>query len=64
MSAPLNQLDASILAKKLATREITSEQLVRDCLDRINEREADVQAWVHLAAEPAIKKRKNSIADQ
>lgn len=56
MSAPLNQLDASILAKKLATREITSEQLVRDCLDRINEREADVQAWVHLAAEPAIKK--------
>ena len=56
MSAPLNQLDASTLAKKLASREITSEQLVRACLDRINEREADVQAWVYLAAESALKK--------
>lgn len=56
MSEPLNQLDASTLAKKLGSREIKVEQVVRACLDRISERESDVQAWVHLAAEPALKR--------
>jgi Asp-tRNA(Asn)/Glu-tRNA(Gln) amidotransferase A subunit family amidase len=55
MSIPLNELDASVLAKKLAAREIKAEQLVRACLDRINAREEDVKAWVHVAADTAVK---------
>ena len=55
MSVPLNELDASVLAKKLAAREIKAEQLVRACLDRINAREEDVKAWVHVAADTAVK---------
>lgn len=55
MSVPLNELSASALAKKLATREIKAEQLVRACLDRIDAREEDVKAWVHVAADAALK---------
>jgi Asp-tRNA(Asn)/Glu-tRNA(Gln) amidotransferase A subunit family amidase len=50
----LNQLSASEAARKLSRREITSEQLVRDCLDRIEQREPMVQAWTHVAADDAI----------
>ena len=55
MSIPLNELGASALAKKLSAREIKAEQLVRACLDRINAREEDVKAWVHVAADTAVK---------
>ena len=55
MSIPLNELGARVLAKKLATREIKAEQLVRACLDRIDAREEDVKAWVHVAADAALK---------
>lgn len=55
MSIPLNELGASVLAKKLAAREIKAEQLVRACLDRIDVREEDVKAWVHVAADAALK---------
>ena len=55
MSIPLNELGASALAKKLAAREIKAEHVVRACLDRIDAREEDVKAWVHVAADAALK---------
>jgi Asp-tRNA(Asn)/Glu-tRNA(Gln) amidotransferase A subunit family amidase len=57
MSTPLNELGASALAKKLAAREINAEHVVRACLDRIDAREEDVKAWVHVAADAALKMR-------
>jgi Asp-tRNA(Asn)/Glu-tRNA(Gln) amidotransferase A subunit family amidase len=50
----LNQLGAFEAARKLTRREITAEQLVRDCLDRIEQREPVVQAWTHVAGVQAL----------
>jgi len=44
----LNELGAREAARRLAAREITAEALARDCLQRIEEREAVVGAWIHL----------------
>src|SRR3989304_2759587 len=50
----LNTLSAIEAARRIAAREITSEQLVRDCLDRIAERERAGQAWQFLDPELAL----------
>ncbi len=50
----LNELTATEAASKLAAGDITAEQLVQACLDRIAEREEDVQAWVYLDPEHAL----------
>ena len=42
----LNELTASEAARRIAAGEITSESLVRACLERIEARDADVAAWV------------------
>jgi Asp-tRNA(Asn)/Glu-tRNA(Gln) amidotransferase A subunit family amidase len=41
-------------ARRIADGTLTSEALVRACLDRINEREPLVQAWQHLDMEAAL----------
>ncbi|MBC7578346.1 MAG: amidase, partial [Tardiphaga sp.] len=51
---PLNELDASELARRLQRRDITAEEVVRACLARIEEREPAVQAWTHLAPDAAL----------
>jgi Asp-tRNA(Asn)/Glu-tRNA(Gln) amidotransferase A subunit family amidase len=51
---PLNHLEAWQAAALLARREITAVALVRACLDRISERETDVQAFVALNADAAL----------
>ena len=51
---PLNELDASELARGLQRREITAEDVVRACLAHIEAREPAVQAWTHLAADAAL----------
>jgi len=48
----LNRLSATAAARKLATREITAEALLADCLERIAEREPEVRAT--MAASPAV----------
>jgi amidase len=50
----LNALTASEAAAKLKSGEITSEALVRDCLDRIQAREGTVKAWAYLDPELAL----------
>jgi len=50
----LNLLGAAEAARQIAAGRITSEQLVRACLDRIAVREGEVRAWAHLDPEAAI----------
>lgn len=51
----LYRLTATEAAKLIATREISSEALVRSCLERIHAREPTVQAWAHFDAELALQ---------
>ncbi len=51
----LNTLSALDAARLIAAGEITSEALVRDCLERIAAREGEVQAWQHLEREAALE---------
>ena len=50
----LNTLGATELAQRLARRDITAEAVLRACLERIAEREPQVQAWEALAADAAL----------
>lgn len=50
-----NRLCASELARAIASGETTSEAAVSACLARIEERERDVQAWVHVDPQAALE---------
>ena len=50
----LNTLSAVEAARQIASGKITSEALVRDCLERIAARDAEVQAWAWLDPEAAL----------
>jgi amidase len=54
----LNRLTAAEAARQIAAGKITSEALVRDCLQRIRLRDSDVRAWVHCDADAAIAQAK------
>ncbi len=56
MSKP--PLSACAAAHQLAQRSLRAEDLVRDCLARIDAREADVQAWTHVARDAALARAK------
>ena len=47
-------LSACEAAQQLAQRTLRAEDLVRDCLARIDAREAEVQAWNHVARDAAL----------
>jgi len=51
----LNRLSATAAARKLAAREITTEALIADCLERIAERESQVHAWTFLDTDAALR---------
>jgi Asp-tRNA(Asn)/Glu-tRNA(Gln) amidotransferase A subunit family amidase len=51
----LTMLTAAEAAARLAAGTIASEELVTACLARIDEREAEVQAWAHLDRERALE---------
>jgi Asp-tRNA(Asn)/Glu-tRNA(Gln) amidotransferase A subunit family amidase len=51
----MKPLSASEAAKAIEGGTLTSEKLVRACLDRIAEREPVVKAWVYLDKELALK---------
>ena len=50
----LCRLSASEAVARIHKGEVTSEELVRACLERIEEREPEVEAWVHLDAEYSL----------
>ncbi len=49
-----NRLPASEAARLLQRRELSAEALLRDCLARIEARDGEVRAFVHLDAEAAL----------
>jgi Asp-tRNA(Asn)/Glu-tRNA(Gln) amidotransferase A subunit family amidase len=58
----LNELTATEAAAKIASGEVSAEQLMQACLDRIGLRDADVQAWAYLDPEYALAQARD--ADQ
>src|SRR5437773_6576588 len=52
----LNRLSATAMARQLATREITAVSLLRDCLERIAEREPAVHAWTFIDGDAAMER--------
>ncbi len=47
-------LAATEAVRLLADRELSSEELVRECLERISQREGELQAWTHVDPDKAI----------
>ncbi len=58
----LHTLSASEAARLIAAKEITSEALVRDCLERIEARENEVRAWAFLDREAALRQARTADA--
>ena len=54
LSARLNELTASEIAAAVQSGATTSEAVVRACLERIEERESQVEAWQYLNPQQAI----------
>jgi Asp-tRNA(Asn)/Glu-tRNA(Gln) amidotransferase A subunit family amidase len=54
MSNSLNELSATEAAAQIADGNISSEALVRACLERIEAREPDVAAWIYLDPHHAL----------
>src|SRR5688572_17767881 len=52
--AELNRLSAAEAARQIAAGKITSEALVRDCLERIKARDGEAHAWVYCDPEIAL----------
>src|SRR5207249_3859677 len=52
----LNRLSATAMARQLATREISAVSLLRDCLERIAEREPTVHAWTVIDGDAAMER--------
>jgi len=50
----LHLLSACEAAEQLAQRSLRAQDLVRDCLARIDAREGEVQAWNHVARDAAL----------
>jgi len=48
------QLPATEAARLIAARELSSEELVSSCLERVGKREPALRAWAHLDAEAAL----------
>jgi Asp-tRNA(Asn)/Glu-tRNA(Gln) amidotransferase A subunit family amidase len=51
-------LSACEAAHQLAQRTLRAEDLVRDCLERIDAREPEVQAWTYVARDAALARAK------
>ncbi len=64
MSAGLNGLSAVEAADKIRSGEISSEELVRACLDRIEDQEPTVRAWEFLDPELALTQARRCDASE
>lgn len=54
MTNALNRLSATEAAARIAAGKLKSEALVAACIERIHQRESEVQAWAHFDAELAL----------
>ncbi len=59
-----NRLPAVEAAAAIKAQTLSSEELTRACLDRIGERDAEVQAWAHLDVEKALSQARSADAAQ
>src|SRR5207248_8706268 len=50
----LNELSACDIAQGVATGAFSAEAVVRDCLDRIEERDKQVKAWAFINGKLAL----------
>ena len=50
----VNHLTAAEAARRIAAGELSSEELVAACLERIRQRDSEVQAWVHCDRDAAL----------
>jgi aspartyl-tRNA(Asn)/glutamyl-tRNA(Gln) amidotransferase subunit A len=50
----LTRFDAATLSAKIASREVSSQEVTRACLDRIAETDNQYQAFLHVAEEQAL----------
>ena len=55
MKVPLNEISATAASRLIAERHVTSEELVRACLERATKREPELHAWAHLDPTSAIE---------
>jgi Asp-tRNA(Asn)/Glu-tRNA(Gln) amidotransferase A subunit family amidase len=55
MTRRLNELSATEMAGRIATAELTAEQVVADCLERIAAREPEIHAFAHVDPELALR---------
>lgn len=58
MTSP-NTLTATEIARQIDGGKLTAETVIRAHLDRIDQRDADVMAWTHLARDAAIAAAKS-----
>lgn len=56
----LEMMNAVLASAAIRAGKITSEELVRACLDRIDEREDTVRAWTYLDADHALKQARDA----
>ena len=59
LSARLNELTATEIARLVSAGEVTCEAVVRACLERIAQREPEVGAWHYLNPERVIAKARD-----
>ncbi|MGI9478801.1 MAG: amidase [Hyphomicrobiaceae bacterium] len=59
----LNELSASEAARRIASGDISAEQLMQACLDRVAEREGDVRAWAYIDPEYALAQARRADED-
>jgi Asp-tRNA(Asn)/Glu-tRNA(Gln) amidotransferase A subunit family amidase len=50
----LNHLSAAEAARRIAAGKMSAEELVAACLERIRQRDGEVQAWVHCDPDAAL----------
>lgn len=55
MKVPLNEISAAAASRLIAERQLTSEELVRACLERATTREPELHVWAHLDHTSAIE---------
>ena len=60
----LNNLSATLAAEGIRNHKFTSEQLITDCLNRIETRETDVRAWSYIDSDFAIKQARKADESQ